>query len=282
MGYDINPKMISQRVNGLRRYQLHDRTKTVVAFSDVGFDAIRWTVLAYSPGQTTTVLDYGKEPARGFLVPRNCSELESQKRIYAGLKLVHSKLDAIPISIRAWGIDRGFKPEVVHGYAKNIKSRFPIMPVKGYGASQYRPDGRHVVGEPGDHCHITESELGQYLAVHADYWRETTQRAFLADPLAPGSCSLWGKSLVAHWEFAEHVCSEQLADKAIGPRGVTFWRWTRRPGAQNHWLDTLVGCYALLAWFRMFTGSAPAQGNTTGSAPRRYRENRKCKVTIEN
>jgi hypothetical protein len=95
-------------------------------------------VLGYSRGQVTNIMDYGREPSRGVLVPRNSTDHETEVRIYKGLQEVQRRLESLPllagarpVAIRAWGIDRGYRPEVVQQFAKNTRSRFAVMPCKG-------------------------------------------------------------------------------------------------------------------------------------------------------
>lgn len=293
-GYSLTVKDVASRVNRLARHRAPPSAGTIIAFSDINHDGIRWVTVAFCsrPG-FVVVVDYGKYPQRGNLVPMNASEAEQQRRVFEGLRAVGETLKTTVIlrgesrmALRAWSVDRGYKPEVVHAFTKQAHFGFPVMPSRGYAAKNYSPDFKGRVGEPGYQCHVTESPYGQFLATNADHWREVTQRACLVDPMSPGSCSFWGTSQTLHWELAEHICSEVLADKVTGPRGTPFYKWTKRPGVKNDYLDCLVGCYASGAWFRAFDAVATSEG--VGSAEQamkparrkvRYRETRKCKVT---
>lgn len=295
--YEINIKLVSSRLNGLMRGQVTPECGTIFAFTDVGFDKLRWCVVGFSPLQTAIVLSYGQYPEHGVLVPKNSTEFDQKKLIYNGLTKVHGILDDLRFvdtlgrahDIKCWGIDRGFLPEAVHYFARNTRSRFSIIPQKGYPASQYRPFGKDVIGVAGTNCHITDSKFGQMLSLNVDPVKEVVQRSFLVEPLSPGSCSFWGNSLTMHIDFAEHICSELLTDKAVGNKGITFWKWSMKPGSKNHLFDTLVGCYGLALWYRVFKNiemqlHREAVGIMAEIVPRMKkasRDNRVCTVKLE-
>ncbi|MEI6971635.1 MAG: terminase gpA endonuclease subunit [bacterium] len=286
-GYDLSTVTVASRCNGLERHALPPGARGAVVQIDVNPAAgLRWAIVAASRNMTCAVLDYGRYPARGRLCPPNVSELESGRRVYAGLAEVLRQVEAMNLPIRAMGIDRGFQGDTIHAFCRNTRARFPIVPAWGFAATKYRPESKYTVGTPGHYCHMSESPKGQFLAVQVDYWRELVQRSFLALPLSPGSLSLWGKNPNAHQAYAENITAEMLADKAVGAVG-TFWKWHSRPGAENHWLDATVGCYALLSWFRYvdaregLTDIGNAAAAAAANRPKRYKETRRAKVSVE-
>ena len=259
-GYEIDAKTVSTRLNHLPRFMAPGGNRAIFAFTDVNHDKLRWAVVSHSHDQTAAILCYGEYPDQGDLVPRNSSEMDQKKLIYAGLSALQRRLMAIelrnkdntPAKIRAWGIDRGYKPDTIHSFCANAVAPFTVLPCKGYGAIQYRPSERNMIGERGHLCHMADDHGTQWLAVSVDPWKEIVQRAFLCDPLSPGSCSFYGASRGEHWEFAANVCAETLSDKAVSPKGQTFWKWSLKPGSQNGYFDVLVGTYALASWFRVY------------------------------
>ena len=285
-GYDLATATVAGRLNGLDRRALPPGARALACFVDVNEAAgLRWALVAIGRSMVGAVVDYGRFPARGRLCPPNLADLDAKRRVYDALAHLLRDIEALNLPIRCLGIDRGYMPDIIHLFARNARARFPILPCWGFGSTRYRPEGKHTVGQPGHYCHLSESPNGQFLAVQADYWREVVQRAFLAEPLAPGSLSLWGRGATAHMPFAENITAEVLADKAIGATG-TFWKWHHRPGAENHWLDATVGCFAILAWFRFLDpvqglASISTNAASLASRPRKYRETRKAKVSVE-
>lgn len=296
ISYEIDSKIVLSRLNGYKRFATSPNHTMVFAFADVGYDKIRWCVTAFSKMQSGMIIDYGQYPERGILVPKNSTDFDQKRLVIKGLMAVHEILDKIVIvtpqgkvcPIKAWGVDRGFQPESVHYFANNTRSRFSILPQKGYSSTQYKPYGKDMVGEPGNNCHVTESKYGQMLSVHVSFFKELVQRGFLVEPQSPGSCSLWGSSISTHMEMAEHICSEILTDKATGNNGVTFYKWDMRPGTKNHLFDALVGTYGLASWFRVFKDidrsiheNVVGGGKQVVTKPPVKREKRVCTVKLE-
>ena len=51
-------------------------------------------------------------------------------------------------------------------------------------------------------------------------------------------------------------------------RGVDWYKWTLRPGAENHWLDTTSGCFAMASWYRLLDDAeSAAVGVAAAAAP---------------
>jgi len=294
VSYKMVIKDVAAAVNGMAHRDAPKDTSALIAFSDINHDGVRYAVLAFSKMGRFAIIDYGKHPSRGALVKPNSTESETQHRIFNGLDAIGRHLaetvytrDGQRMQIRAWGIDKGYKAEVAHAYAKHAQLPFAVLPSKGFSASWYNPKTKGLVGVPGYMCHVSETEYGQFLATNADHWREVTQRAFLALPGAPGSCSFWGTDKTAHWDIAEHVCAEVLVDKGTGNRGTPFYRWMLKPGSKNDYLDCIVGAIATGAWFRCFDPIAADEKTkhahaVAGAAKRRPRtqEKRRCKVSV--
>jgi len=190
----------------------------------------------------------------------------------AGLQLTKEKDTVMPDLMM---IDRGYAPRAVQQFVKHARLPFSVRSSRGYSASHYRPHGKNVIGRPIEQAHRTTSPLGNYTAHNADYWREVTQRAFLASTGAPGGASLWGTSAERHLSFAEHVCAEVLIEKAVGQR-ETLYKWGQRPGHIWDWLDALVGCYVGAACL----GLSATGEKTAAKKPKKKRKTRIREVAI--
>jgi len=147
-----------------------------------------------------------------------------------------------------------------------------IMPARGYGFDKYRPTPKNCIGAPREQCHLTESPVaGRFMAFCADYWREVSQRAWLASPNAPGSLSLFEGR---HVELAEHVTRERLIEKLQGQFGPV-WRWRTAPGWHDYG-DALTMCFVGAAWGGI--GTTAGAGHPPPASRPRYVETRRCKV----
>lgn len=265
----VTPALVASRVNGSARGTLPPGTVQAVAFCDVNAVAgISWTAVAFGPRGLAAVVDYGRYPGGGRrLVPDGVTEAEAQRHIAAGLSEVVRRLldaslvtkDGVAEKIAAVWIDAGFQRRVVQSVCSVFRARTGRIVYASVGVAhdRYNPAGRHVV-QKGDGVDHRALDGERWFAHDADRWRERAQRAWLGEPLQPGTLSLPGGSPRAHAEFAEEVCAEVLAEKITDARGVMHYFWHNRPGAGNHWLDALVGCMAMGAWYRLLDDTAEA------------------------
>ena len=268
--YDIKPDMITSRTNELRQFQIPEDMPVLVGFADINNRALHWCVAAFKNGYTGHVVSYGRHPERGELVPANATTTERNRLIFGGLADLVRQLQAIPFMrgnastmLDAFAIDAGSATDQVYDFCRSTRAHFRLYPSRGFSASRYAPIPSRTIGQTREGCHLHEGVASNFLAHNADYWREAAQRAFLAEPGAQGSLSLFGPKALAHREFAEHVCNERLIDKAVGER-FTLYKWQNLPG-RNDWLDALVGCFALAA----FQGLSTASVSTTRHLRRR-------------
>jgi hypothetical protein len=185
----------------------------------------------------------------------------------AGLPLMRGKESA---RVGIWIIDAGYMPDVVKRYVEGEGRRLglPIMAARGYNFDRYRPTGKNVIGQAREQCHHTQTLVaGHFLAFNACYWREVSQKAWLASPNAPGSISFFeGRHLL----FAEHITRLKLVEKLRGKYGWV-WRWHMTPGWHDY-QDALTMCYVGAAWSGIGTAGPPP-------IRKRYKETRKCKVS---
>ena len=161
-------------------------------------------------------------------------------------------------------------PDVVRRFIETAGRTIgiPCCMARGFSADKYRPYGKNVVGKPREQTHQTTSEVaGRFVAFNADYWREVSQRGWLATPGAPGSLSLFAGR---HVEFAEQICREKLLEKLQGQYGPV-WRWGTAPGWHDYG-DAVTMCYVAACWQGVGTQAAAPMRQ------RRYVETRKCKV----
>ena len=258
----ISPALVASRLNGATRGTLPPGTVQAVAAVDVNAAAgITWCVTAFGPHQTAGVVDYGRWPGNGQrLVPQGATEHETQVRIASGLsEVLRRLLDArLPSpagtveQIAAVWVDVGYQRRTVQRVCEVFRARTGriVFGVQGVGHANYSTGGRHVV-QRGESVDYRQLEGDRWFAQDADVWRERTQRAWLAEPGAPGSLSLPGNDARAHAEFAEEATAEVLADKSTGARGAVHYHWTQRPGVGNHYGDALSGTMAMGGWYRL-------------------------------
>jgi len=106
------------------------------------------------------------------------------------------------------------------------------------------------------------------------------QRGFLSKPGQAGSISFYGKDGKRHSDIASHVVAEVLTDKAEGRVGL-FWKWDMQPGADNDWLDSLTGCYALATWYLGEQTIESTVGGRGKKKRKRKPQRRQARIQIE-
>jgi hypothetical protein len=263
---NIDPDTVSRRLNNYEFCVLPRECRAFVAYCDVNASStagLRWVVMAVGSKRVCAIAGYGKYPARGRLYPVNVTETQRKIAIAQGIVKVHKLISELPLRNVAGKpvtpavlcFDSGWETKVVTSTIRTIKSRFPVIASKGFGWRNYKPYKRN--GEPqsgimamGDHCHLSESENGVFLASHTDYWKEEMQRSLLAPPLMPGSLSFWGDDHTKHYDMAEEICNEKLVSKFQRPDGQEQWDWNKK--GMNHWLDSTTGCFYVASWYRFY------------------------------
>ena len=265
-GVQLLPETVCNALTGLDEWVVPPGMTGAVAFVDVNIQkgtGLSYGVGAFGPGRVVSVISYGSYPAQGALVQPGATDLAKTRAVAAAIRAVVAKLANAPIRttdgrrvrIRAVGFDRGYMPAVVCRTLLVLRKRmalpFQLCAVRGFGWRQFGSGRRTDLVERGDHVFATRSEFGEYLAVHAPFWREISHAGFGETPLMPGSTSVWGTNPLRHWEFANQVCAERLVRKYMHPSGKLAWEFTP-PMGPNHFGDVLTNLFAIASWFRLY------------------------------
>jgi hypothetical protein len=140
----------------------------------------------------------------------------------------------------------GASTDVVYQFCRQSAHAAVVMPWHGryVGASsipfaEYRPRPGEKVGLHWRVPAVGGKRVVRHALADTNYWKSFVH-ARLAVAMGDRGClSLFGGS--DHQLLAEHLTSE-FRVKTTG-RGRTVDEWKiRTPGADNHWLDCLVGC----------------------------------------
>lgn len=268
----VTQKIVAGRVNGWPRGRLPRGTSKVVGFLDVNAVAgITWAEVAFGRGNVAAVVGYGRDPGNGRrLVPEGSTEEQEKTCIARGVTEVvramfaHRFLDEAGAEkrVEAVWIDDGFQTKVVRTVAAVLRRKgfANVYTMKGADHFSYRNNGKHVVGVPKEFVDFRQAEADEWFMADADHWKETAQRAFLGEALQPGSASLWGTDPLEHWDFAGEIAVESLVAKAPDrPGGRERYRWSLPPGAANHYLDAVSGCFAMASWYNLLDDAAPVR-----------------------
>ncbi len=280
--YNLTAELVSSRVHSGRGHlNLPDEARVLIAATDINLYGLHTVATAFSNDHTGWVSWYGRHDGggRGIVEP-NCPERQAKQQVFAALSRHAQEILSLRFiksgqGVRPglWIIDAGFFPDVVKRFIEGPARTIGVqtMAARGYAGDRYRPQNKTTIGAPREGCHLAEGTVtGRFLAWHADYWREVSQRGWLAEPNAPGSLSLFEGR---HTDFAQQVTREKLIDKLKARDGSFVWRWHSAPGRHDYG-DCVSMTYAGAAWSGIgTTGEAPAVRKR-----KRYVEKRKCKI----
>lgn len=267
----VDARHLATKTNGYERGVLPRGTLEAVAFVDVMADAgLHYSVVAFGPGQTSAIIDYGIFPGDGSrIVPPNAPDPLAKSLLAAAeheltsrlLRTSYRRADGVKKNVHAVWIDHGWQKEVGVRICELFRSRGfqNCFTCAGRSSMYYDGGGKHVVAR-GFQVDMREADGVKFAMQNSDFWKEAAQRAFYGTPLAPGSVSLWGNDPEEHRDYCEQVSNEILTDKAISSKGVEIYKWTLKPGANNHFLDTLSGCFAMASWYRFWDSNAIVEG----------------------
>lgn len=253
----LKPSQVYSQVNGIPHNTLPAQTQVAVAFIDVmSNDGLHYVVTAFGRHQTAAVIDYGIE----VLPKHDGSERAIENALAGTLAKLLSRLyqqpilrvNGTPIKLNAIWVDHGWKTHVVTRVCELFRNRgfANTYSCKGWSSDYYNGGaGKHVTAR-GNNVDFRERDGVRFAGQNSDYWKETTQRAFAAVPLTPGSLSIYGSTPSVHIDYAAHISSEVLTDRALSQRGAEIYRWTLKPGSKNHFLDATAGTLAMASWYR--------------------------------
>jgi hypothetical protein len=248
--YELTVEMILQHAVNIPRLHLPPQITVLCGHVDINRAGLHWCLAGFDQSMTGHSPLYGKHPQRGDLWRQNAPDMERKQAIFHGLKAVCDSISATSFmrggtqAIRPGLIliDLGYEADVVHRFCNTAAYPFRVLPSAGRAAHKYFVKRDALIGRPFENCHVQKSDNGPYLVFNADAWRETMQRAFLADPGAPGGLTLHAAPDRYHVPFAEHVIAEKLCNKYETAQGLR-WEWRHQPGASWDWGDALTGCW---------------------------------------
>lgn len=243
---------ITHRVDSWPRGICPESAELVTAAMDLGKWLGHWVVVAFSPGATPHVVDYGRtEVATADLgiesaILQACREFG--ELIATGWPVGKADNNRRLVPAEVW-IDAGYETETVYKFCRQAGE--PFRPSMGQAASQ-RParfrSGPSKTGSRirfiGEGYHFARMPQHQVTLaeVDADHWKTWVANR-LATPMGqPGALTLFRSPPNDHLAFAKHLTAEVKVEEFIPNRGlVTRWEQKRK---NNHWLDALYNACA--------------------------------------
>ena len=262
------PLEITSNQNGYKRREAPIDAEKLVAFIDVQQNLLYWVAVAWSPGFTGYVVDYGTWPEQnsryfqltaakktlGQLSPG--SGLEGS--IYKGLGKLVDKLAALKLT-RDDGAELrfsrvlidanwGLSTDTVYSFCRQSAHSSLVLPCHGRGVggsslpfSEYKKKPGDLVGLNWRVPAIRGKRAVRHALYDTNFFKSFTF-ARLATTLGdPGSLTLYKSAGDHHRLFGDHLGAEYRV--AVTGRGRAVDEWHLKPSKpDNHWLDCLVGC----------------------------------------
>lgn len=288
--YDLTAKLVASRVNGVPHMQVPAECSRLVATVDVMKNAgLRWVIVGFGGDRVAAVVAYGRYPAvagKPLYTPTATQE-EQISAVAAALGTLCDQFATSeftrkgggdPMKIDAVGIDAGWMSRMVSTFCRSREWQFKrINAMRGISYARWKTHtltGKLAAGvrEADEWVELMRSQYGEYIGFHSDHWREESQRAWFAEPLQPGSLSLYGRDPSEHSVFADEAVADRLVDKDTSRSGEQMWQWA--VNSANHLGDCVTMAYALANWHRVFKTftrverTAPAQTPTAPTAQR--------------
>lgn len=270
----LSAEQIAAKVNGMPRGEVPIACTRLTMFVDVQGKLLFWLVAGWEDDFTGYVLDYGAWPdqtaGRGTGVYFTLREARrtlqtafpragQEGAIYAGLEaLTNEQLgrawrrdDGAEVRIDRCLIDAnwGQSSDVVYQFCRQSTHAGIVMPSHGryVGASsipfaEYKRKRGERIGLNWRVPVVTGKRAVRHVLFDTNYWKSFVH-ARLAVPMGdPGCLSLFGPpgKPDAHRLMADHLTAEYRVKTEGRGRVVDEWK-LRVSGADNHWLDCLVG-----------------------------------------
>jgi phage terminase large subunit GpA-like protein len=267
----LTAEAIAAKTNGMPRGELPIGTSHLTAFVDVQAKCLFWCVVAWEDDFSGTVVDYGTEPDQKF--PAGTAwTLRDVKRtlaaaspraglegsLYAGLERVTEHLvarewrrdDGAMVRVSRLLVDAnwGSSTDVVYQFCRETKHAGTVMPSHGryVGASSvpfsdYKRRRGERVGLNWRIPTVSGKRAVRHVTFDTNFWKSFVHARLAVPHGDPGSLSLFGRDSRAHEVLAAHLTSEYRVKTEGRGRVVDEWK-LRLAGADNHWLDCLVGC----------------------------------------
>lgn len=250
---------------------------------DLGKYLNHWVAVAWSPGATGHVVDYGR-------IEVATPDLGVEAATLQALHVLRDLADSGWIIGPDEGerhaadlvvVDAGYQTPVVYAFCREAGSRF--RPAVGRSSTQapthYRGGPKTtgaVVSKIGEGYHLARlrTERLELVEVDADHWKTWTHSRLVQPVDLPGAMTLYRAPPNDHLAFAKHVTAERKVDEFLPSRGVvTRWERVRK---NNHWFDALYNaCVAgHLAGVRLVeTKSKPRRRRTLAELRRDAQRN---------
>lgn len=276
--YQNDPVPITQTLGAITRDQVLGKltgekkaaapagTEYLTAMIDVHDTLLYWSVCGWQPNFSGGPIDYGVYPDQGkaYFTLREAArtmqtvvrDSSKQAAILAGLVKVGTDLlgrtyrraDGHSMQVGCLLIDAGYLPRVVEQavIALNKVRAGVVFASRGHSikaADKPMGEWQFKRGDRRGHywgLFVQKNHRNRVLLMDVNYWKSRVRDGWATPATDPGSLALWGNDAGKHRLYADHLAAEYPIETQ--GRGRRLEEWRQRPGQDNHWFDTMVGC----------------------------------------
>lgn len=285
---ELTAEDVAQRTTRLPRFVVPHEGSRLTAFIDLQQRVLYYMVCAWDERFGGSIIDYGAFPqpnrayfsandARPSLADRYPGDPE-EAAIYKGLKELSVQIlgRSYPrqhgegtLRVERCLVDSGKWSDTVYSFCERSTHATLLTPSKGFGISSASMTMAEWKRKPGERIGwnwlygFPESGRGRLLKFDTNAWKSFVAGRLRSAEGARGGLYLFGERPSDHQMLADHLCSENRTLTQGRGREVEIWK--RRPNAENHWWDCLVGC-AVAAGFQGLTFDAGKAAGDPGPA----------------
>jgi len=261
----LDPVAIVARCGGYHRAEAPADVERVTAFIDVGGALLWYLVAGWTQRFDAYILDYGAFPqqrARIFAAAKASPTLaevypagDAEAAVFAGLRDLLAKLfapeawkrtDGAILPVSRCLIDAGWETNLVRKAIWQSPYRAALCPSKGIGLGPTQRPISEYERKPGEYIGdgwivgAAGPDRLRLLRFDTNLWK-TRLAGMLTRPVGMAqSVSLFGERH-DHELLAMHLCSEYPTRVEATATGNTVNVWSRKPNADNHLFDCLIG-----------------------------------------
>lgn len=257
-------EQLKAATSGRPRGFIPAESKFLTAFVDVHKNLLFWTLCAWEENFNGVLVDYGAYPkqrqARFELTKASPTLLDVNKKkglegaIYSGLTEVVGELfqprereDGTAIPLARVMIDANWGPmtDLVYQFIQESSERARLSPSHGVFVGATSKPFSEYAFKRGDRAGLhwrmpfdSDRRKTRRVVVDVNYWKTFVFTRLATAPGDIGRLAIDGAAS-EHGLLLEHLCAEKCT--AVEAKGRRVDEWKARPGADNHWLDCLVG-----------------------------------------
>lgn len=276
----LDVQHIVQRATQVPRGVVPAGTQWLTVGIDIGKHLCHWMAVAWRPGATPHVVDYGQLEVPGRMPSTEMAILAALREfrdqyLEPGWPLAGSR-DSKSVD-QAW-IDSRYKDTAIYAFVRESPKKY--RPMKGFGLGQRDDTGANAMyaapAKPGGavgliglryHLVFAMNDKVWFVEVDANYWKTWAHERLAAPIGEPGAMTLYAGDPLQHRELAQQLTAETQTTEFIAGKGhVTYWKQVRRA---NHWFDALyIACAAgHFAGVRLLEPSKPPSAEPARERP---------------